>query len=212
MKNFTGFAGKINPIWKARTLRSYSGKSRYHEVMDNLSVNLYLLDGLQFKGQFSITKTDQSTESFTDPNDPDFDYYEAQEKGRLSKTLSSGYNWNVNAMFYYNKALGPHFVNATLGINAKQDHSESHAMSFKGFQLGNLHNAAFAALQPDKTDVSKSESRLFGLLASVNYSYNDIYLFDGSFRLTVRPNSVRTSVLLLSGLSVRVLMSTITVG
>lgn len=183
LKNFTGFAGAINPLWKARVLKSYSGRTRYHEVMDNFSLNLYLLDGLQFKGQFSITKTDQRTESFTDPNDPKYDYYEAQEKGALSKTLSSGYNWNVNAMFYYNRAFGGHFINATLGINAKQDHSESDAMSFKGFQLGNLHSAAFAALQPDKTNVSKSESRLFGLLASLNYSFNDIYLFDGSFRL-----------------------------
>ena len=61
-----------------------------------------------------------------------------------------------------------HFINATLGINAKQDHSESDAMSFKGFQLGNLHSAAFAALQPDKTNVSKSESRLFGLLSLIH--------------------------------------------
>ena len=74
LKNFTGFAGAINPLWKARVLKSYSGRTRYHEVMDNFSLNLYLLDGLQFKGQFSITKTDQRTESFTDPNDPKYDY------------------------------------------------------------------------------------------------------------------------------------------
>ena len=183
LKNFSGFAGAINPLWKVKNLRSYSGRSRYHEFMDNFSINLYILEGLQFKGQFSITKTEQTTESFSDPNDPTYDYYDAQEKGRLTKNLSSGYNWNVNAMFYYNRALGKHFINATLGINAKQDHSESHNMGFRGFQLGNLHSAAFAALQPDKTTVGKTESRLFGFLASVNYSFNDIYLFDGSFRL-----------------------------
>lgn len=176
------FGSDVNPIYKT-TLESYSGKYRYNELIDNLNVNWYILDGLQFKGQFSITKTDATNESFVDPKDYAYRRSEIKEKGRLDQNFENGYNWNLNALLTFNKALGKHFVNATLGVNAMESQSKSRDMVFKGFQLGSLHSSEYAAQQDGKTKTNTTEQRLFGLLGSVNYSYNDIYLFDGSYRL-----------------------------
>lgn len=92
-----------NPLYSA-TLDSYSGKSKYNELIDNLNINWYLAEGLQFKGQFSITKTDQKTETFKDPRDPYFDnnriFDQIDEIGQLDRDLSEGYNWTAKGLFY----------------------------------------------------------------------------------------------------------------
>ena len=174
-----------NPLYQA-TLDSYSGKSTYNELIDNFNINWYLAEGLQFKGQFSITKTDTKTESFRDPRDP---YYHAsqifpiEEQGQLDRDLSEGYNWTAKGLFLYNRQFKKHFINATAGIEAVESHSSSNRMTFTGFPMGSVHSSEFAAKQKEKTKRNETNSRLFGLLASVNYSYNDIYLFDGSWRM-----------------------------
>lgn len=177
------YSNTTNPLWKVANLQSFAGKGKSEDITDNLSVNLYLLDGLQVKGQFSITKNTSKTETFADPADPIYSSTtNSAEKGSLSRSLTDNYSWNVNTMIYYNKSIARHFINATLGMNAQTSKSESTSMTFYGFQLGNMATSAFASQQPDKTNITTSENRLIGFLGSVNYSYNDVYLFDGSFR------------------------------
>ena len=172
-----------NPLWPVEHLKSYSGRVRSNDITDNLSINLFMTHGFYFKGQFSITKTNSINESFTDPQDVSFQNQPEKERGSLFRSLSNGYNWNVNAMFYLNRKIGKHFINATTGINARESYSEFTSMQFRGFMIGNLNKPSDAADQPNKSDISSTESRLIGFLASVNYSYNDVYLLDASYRL-----------------------------
>lgn len=176
------YGSQDNPVYKT-TLASYYGKNIDNELLDNLNVNLYLLNSLQLKGQFSISKRDISNESFIDPKDAQFDNSELNMKGSLTRKLGKEYSWNVNAMLYFNREFNKHFINATVGINAKESKYESHEISFIGFQLGSLNTPGLAADQPDKTKASETSSRLFGLLASLNYTYNNVYLLDASYRL-----------------------------
>lgn len=174
---------KVNPLWKVKNLENYTGKGHLNDLTENLNVNLFLLKGLQFKGQFSITKNESKTESFVDPNDPAYEKSALRDKGSLDLSRSDRYSWNVNAMLYYNNQLNNHYINAVAGMNVQESHSESSSMNFRGFQLGTLHSPAYAAKQENKTNVSSSESRLIGFLASLNYTYDNIYLLDASFRL-----------------------------
>lgn len=174
---------KVNPLWKVKNLESYTGKGHLNDLTENLNVNLFLLKGLQFKGQFSVTKNESKTESFVDPNDPVYEKSALRDKGSLDLSRSDRYSWNINAMFYYNNRLNNHYINAVAGMNVSESHGESSSMNFSGFQLGTLHSPAYAAKQENKTDVSSSESRLIGFLASLNYTYDNIYLLDASFRL-----------------------------
>ena len=174
-----------NPLYPVKYLESYRGKGKTDDITDNFNVNMYFANGLQFKGQFSITKTTSKTETFVDPKDASFQYsgITDDKKGSLDRSTSSNWNWNLNTMFYYNKTLGGrHFINATLGMNAKETSSESEQMRFLGFGLGGINSPLFAAGQPDKTKISTSKNRLIGFLGSVNYSFDDVYLFDASFR------------------------------
>ena len=102
-------------------------------------------------------------------------------------------------MFYYNHVFGNHFINATAGGEISESKTESLSYVLNGFQLGNMHEPQFAATQARPVNVSESKTRKIGFLASVNYAYNDIYLFDGSFRLDGSSISVRISNLLRFG-------------
>ena len=54
-------------------------------------------------------------------------------------------------MFYYNKTLGGrHFINATLGMNAKETSSESEQMRFLGFGLGGINSPLFLQVSPTR--------------------------------------------------------------
>lgn len=85
-------------------------------------------------------------------------------------------------MFYFNKMINKHFVNATAGVEVSENQSEATSVALTGFQLGNMNKPQFAAKQPIPIQETESTSRKIGFLGSVNYSYNDIYLFDGSVR------------------------------
>ena len=174
-----------NPLYPVKYLENYSGKGKSDDITDNFNINMYFWNDFQFKGQFSITKTTNKTETFKDPKDASFQIsgITDEQKGSLDRTTGDNWSWNVNAMFYYNKTVGKHhFINATLGMNARESESESVQMKFVGFGIGGMNSPLFAADQPDKSQVSASKSRLIGFLGAVNYSYNDVYLFDASFR------------------------------
>ena len=46
----------------------------------------------------------------------------------------------------------------------------------------NFYSSNYAAEVVDKPTKSQSQARLFGVIASLNYTYNDIYLLDASAR------------------------------
>lgn len=180
-KNLSGASLPINPLWLT-TLGSYTGKGRINEFQNNLNANVNILQGLQFKGQLSITKTDDKTETYRDPKEWE-PYYANDQRGSLNQNLGGGYSWNVNALFHYNREINKHFINATAGINVRETYDDRYNSDYLGFQLGSLQGPAFAAKQPDKTQYNSAKNRLYGSLASFNYSYNNIYLVDASFRL-----------------------------
>ena len=102
-------------------------------------------------------------------------------------------------MFYYNKTLGGrHFINATLGMNAKETSSESEQMRFLGFGLGGINSPLFAAGQPDKTKISTSKNRLVFWVLLIIHLMTFICLMLHSVLMPLL-NSERTSVGLLSG-------------
>lgn len=173
-----------NPMYSERFLGSYSGRGTLQDITNNLSANLYFTESFYFKGQFSISQNRSYTEGFTDPKDPRYSREsDSTKKGYLSTNYSSSLNWNVNAMLYYNKKFGDHFINTTFGTNIQETNNQSLYASYTGFQLSNLSSPAYAAVQVEaKTPQTKSQTRLLGLLGALNYSYQDIYNADASFR------------------------------
>lgn len=172
-----------NPLYRVYNLNSFDGRASDDDITNNFNVNMYFLDGFQFKGSFSVRKQTGKSKTFTDPRDIAMGGATEEDRGVLSISNTSSWNWSAKAMFYYNNTFAKkHFLNVTFGVDLSEDKSESTSSSFTGFGLSNAYSPVYAAKQPDKSNVSENKNRKVGILGSVNYSYNDVYLFDGSFR------------------------------
>lgn len=171
-----------NPLYEA-TLGSFD-RSSYRELLDNISVNWYIMDGLQLKGEFSVTKKDSKSDKFTDPKSSTYDYLQGTDlkRGELSRYNAESVEWNLNAVVMYNKLIDKHSINFTLGVNAVDKSASNETALYKGFPSAEMWKPAYAYEIVTKPTFDESASRLFGALSFLNYSYNDIYLLDLSCR------------------------------
>ena len=137
----------MNPLWEVANLSSFFGKMKNRDLTNNFQLNINILEGLMFKGQLGLRRTDGRTDNFKDPADTDYSTTPADKKGELNRQENYNWSWNGKAMFYYNHTVGGHFINATAGVEFSENMSESTSYTLNGFQLGNMHEPQFAATQ-----------------------------------------------------------------
>lgn len=172
-----------NPLYKVFHLNNFDGLASGDDITNNFNLNMYFLDGFQFKGSFSIRKQTGKSRTFQDPRGTAEGGETDENRGSLMVSNTSGWSWNAKAMFHYNNTFTQkHFLNITWGVDLSEDKSESVSFTFTGFGLSNAYSPIYAAKQPNKSNVTANNNRKIGILGSVNYSFQDIYLFDGSFR------------------------------
>src|SRR5690606_33422267 len=98
LPSLSGLTAPRNPLWLT-TLDSYAGRGYLNEIQNNLSANWMIFDGFQFRGQFSVTKSDFKEETYRDP----LEWHSTaanHQRGSLQEELGNGYTWNTNALFH----------------------------------------------------------------------------------------------------------------
>ena len=171
----------FNPLYNTK-LYSYDGDASNDNFTENLQLDYHINSIFRIKAQLSVQKGNNKTESFRDPDDRYYDSYADDLKGELYRQYSNSTKFSYKTLLILNKVHKAHSINAVLGIDLSQSKSSSNSTSYQGFQIGNLHSPQFAAQQKDKTAYSEDDSRLVGYLASLNYTFKEIYLLDASFR------------------------------
>ena len=91
--------------------------------------------------------------------------------------------WNLNAALHFNQRIQKHFLNLTGGVDAIETIYHPISYGYHGFSLGSQNKPAYSASQNGVTSDTETKVRTFGLLAALNYTYDEIYLLDASFRL-----------------------------
>ena len=173
----------MNPLYEAR-LHSYD-YDKYDEIIDNVSVNWFINDYLSMKGQFSITKQFTKGERFIDPESNKSSTQASSNElltGDLYVDKGERTMWDAQAFLYYQQSIAKNNINLSVGFNATSDFTENTSTHYRGFPSGEFHSSNYAAEVVDKPTKSQSQTRLFGVIASLNYTYNDIYLLDASAR------------------------------
>ena len=171
-----------NPLYKTY-LSSYYNKGDNYTITDNLGIRLRFTEEFQIESQFSISRTNSMNRTFLDPRDASFSGVADAEKGSLDQSEGVSTNWNFHVMAHYNRNFNNHYVNASVGLDLQENRSSSSGTMWQGFSMGFINNSQQAAGQKEKTTTSSTRSRLVGFLFSVNYTYNNIYLMDVSYRL-----------------------------
>ena len=171
----------INPLYEA-TLGNFN-KSNYKEWTDNLALNWYVNDYLLVKGQFAISYKLDKTKVFTDPESAKYgDGVTAFLRGELTEASTTTTRWNTNVFAAYNRLFGLHNLNFSLGFNATYSNISYSYAHYRGFPDAHRHSPAYAYEIVTKPTFTDNKTRLFGVFLMMNYSYNDIYLADFSFR------------------------------
>ena len=174
----------VNPLYEAG-LRSFD-KSQMDELIDNLSINWYMNDYLQLRGQLSVMKMLTSAETFLDPKSLRNQKPLAinnSTSGELNTTDGKDISWDMSAMLSYNRSLQRHHFNFSLAFNLISAESSYTYASYRGFPSGTLHSINYAEEIVDKPTKEQNKTRLFGFLSSLNYTFNNIYLLDASVRM-----------------------------
>ena len=185
VRDWSSFSSRIeNPLYEP-SLSSFD-KSSAEELVNNFSINWKIFPNLLLKGQISLTRGYDESKRFIDP-------LSKRNSNNLSLTnllsgelyLSEGKNftYDMNTTLSYNGAIGEHMINALAGISIKQTDTRSESSNYRGFPSGELSSPEYAKEQVDKTSHSEASNRLVGFLATMNYSYKDIYLLDASVRV-----------------------------
>ena len=175
-----------NPLYEA-TLSNYNTTS-YDEYVNNLSFNWYINDYWMAKGQFSVSKRYNRSEKFVDPlssSTSAISESASSQKDKLGDLYTtSGNNLNLtgNAFIYYNQSFGKHNLNGSAGWEVNTSTYDNVSAHYRGFPSGQFHSLNYANEIYKKPTKSEGTSRMVSMLATANYTWNNIYLLDLSVR------------------------------
>lgn len=175
----------LNPMYDA-TLNSFN-KDSYFQFVDAFTADWTIIDGLRLRGQISVDRTDGTTNQFVSPQaNAYYGYTSTQINQRGSYTYGDSVNTTVdgNLTLNYNKEVHGHFFNVLVGSNIQTRLTNMKSFQATGFSNDQFPDIGFAYAYASGTTPASTidQQRLFGMLASGNYSYRDKYLMDLTFR------------------------------
>ncbi len=176
-----------NPLYNA-TLGT-KNFSKYTEVTDNFYVEWQMYKDLKFIGRFGYSQKQDSREDFYPGNHTKFaDWTGDNYFKRGSYYIKDGTNktLKIDATFNYSKQWDKHLLFANLNWNLQQDSYDYHGMEAWGFLNDKVDHVAFAKQYAENGVPTGDDAttREIGVVGAVNYSYDNRYLADLSYRLS----------------------------
>lgn len=188
-----GFAQ--SPLVKKEYLNPFSrifignGFFNRNEITGNAYVKLALIKGLTFKSDIGFTKGSSRNSGFTPtyvgltsdyPNNPEND---------ISENLDENFRWQLENYFSYQKSLGNHFAEITLGTTAQEVKYSGFGASASNIPIEVEFDENFRFINdflPDSSKMSYSYGSVPEKLASVFgriiYNYQEKYLASFTLR------------------------------
>ncbi len=182
--NDFSYLSNYNPVYEAGV--GNSDKSEYININNNFSLEWRILSGLKLKTNIAYTRNNLKTNVFISPDS--YNYWSVSSisnKGSYTFTDVVTESYYTNSVLTYMKELNKHFINASLATNISNEVSELLGFSAQGFAASNYDSPAFANSYTSGGSPLASEEtvRLIGGLASVNYSYDNRFLADFTYRM-----------------------------
>lgn len=177
-----------NPLYNA-SLNTLL-QQQYIDVTNNAYIEWMIITGLKATGRLGITEKRTKADEFYPANHLKFRNYSEEDYFRRgsyqinegdSKTLTADLNVNWSRQFGEK-----HFVFGNVGYNVSETSYEEDIYNAEGFPNDKMNNIIFARqyTKDSKPTGSESTSRELGFLAAANYTYDNRFLFDGSYRAT----------------------------
>ena len=175
----------FNPLYN--TTLNTRDEEKYNDVTNNFGVDWTIMDGLRLKGSFSFTHQNTYKDNFKPAKHTDFATYDDDNfdrRGAYVGARGEKYSYDASLIMTYFYQMEKHVLNANLGWNLQESVTREFTVKTEGFPNENLDYISFATQYEKAGSPSGDEytPRLVGFLGNVNYSYDDRYLLDLSFR------------------------------
>ena len=145
-----------------------------------------VLETLDLRGRFGITKNTDETRVFKPADHTDFADYSEDDmfrKGTYAYGISNSFSYEGSLNLAYHQSFGKHLLVA--GVNLREGRSRSSSFKAEGFTNENFDDIS-SALQYEKNGKpsgAESTVRSVGFTGNVNYTYDNRYFADLSGRM-----------------------------
>ena len=182
----SGFWG--NTVRKNPLLEAEAGnfkRANYTTISNNFALNWQIASRLKLTTRLGYSLNYNESEDFLSPKSVEYFYSSIaeDERGEYNVYNKQSENLSGNVMLNYSYGAGGHMVTATLGGTFNESKTTGKGLTAQGFS-NKKYFPSFAKGYEINGRPSGTESvtRSVGLIASVNYAFNNIFLLDGSYR------------------------------
>lgn len=175
-----------NPLYNASL--DTKSTTEYVDVTNNFYIEWYIKQGLKATVRFGLTKKHNSADEYYPANhlkfanmtdDDTFRKGSYQINEGDNKKLSGDFNINYSKQF-----LDKHYIFGNFGFNINESMYKEVVYRAEGFPSDRMNDILFARqfAKDQKPTGQESTIRDLGVLGVVNYSYDERYLLDASYR------------------------------
>jgi len=180
-----------NPMFDA-TIGTLN-KETYLDFTNNFYVEFRPAQYIKVSGRLGISAKRNSADEFLPANHSKFSTYSymvgetlKMKRGsyRLDNGKSSSFSGDVNAS--YTRDINKHFISANIGTFVSESSYSAYAFMAEGFPNNQIADITFARQYTEGTKPIglSSLNRELSLLAIANYSYDNRYFMDATYRLS----------------------------
>lgn len=176
----------VNPLYNA-TLNTYD-RGNNTDITNNFMLEWKVLETLDLRGRFGITKNTDETRVFKPADHTDFADYSEDDmfrKGTYAYGISNSFSYEGSLNLAYHQSFGKHLLVAGVDVNLRESRSRSSNFKAEGFTNENFDDIS-SALQYEKNGKpsgAESTVRSVGFTGNVNYTYDNRYFADLSGRM-----------------------------
>lgn len=175
----------FNPLYDASL--GTKNFSKYTDITNNFMTEWSLNPALKIIGRFGYTQKIDTRHDFYPANHTRFAQYPEEDffrRGQYSVTDGRDGMIKTDLTVNYSKSFNKHLIFFNAGWNLLETNRDAHGMTAEGFLNDRVDNINFALqyLQNGRPTGSDALKRETGFLSALNYSYDERYLADLTFR------------------------------
>ena len=186
---YTSNSGSVgtyyNPLYN--TTLNTKDNSTYTNITNNFYVEWQIAPEWRATGRFGIVRKTTTSDVFKPANHTDFiKYTDEFRKGSYTQTNGKYTDISADLGLQWSKQLDKHLIFTNMMLSMSDNNYNTVGVTAEGFPNDFMDDISFAVQYKENSRPSGTEgiSRTCGGLLSLNYSYDERYLFDANYRLS----------------------------
>lgn len=188
IKQYTHSLSAFNPLYNAGL--NSKNESRYTTITENFYGEWQALQNLRITARFGYRKQDNKAQVFIPASNTRYANISSSsdeylDRGEYSQAAGSSEQISADVGAAYSLQTGKHMLYANTMYNIEEGRTETSTFSVVGFPSDKMDYPSFGSHYPDggKPSGNEATTRSIGIVGAANYSYDNRYLTDISYRL-----------------------------